>query len=162
MPDQVAQSVYTAATTTGSLLSRLDSGCTLGPVTVRLGQDGGEALVGIHEIAANGGATLTSPPPNVAVLVHKRTPRGGRRGRGRFFIPWFVGETDIDEAGVITPAQVNALSIACEVFRAALASNAVPMVILHEDGKTAPGAPDLVSSLYVDRLVATQRRRLGR
>jgi hypothetical protein len=161
-PDSIAQSVYTAATSAGSLISKVDSGCTIGPTTIRLGQDGGEALVGYWSLRANGAISLTSPPPNVAVLIHKRTARGGRRGRGRLFMPWFVDETTIDEAGIIAPATVTSLATCVEVFRTALATNGVPMVVLHEPGKTTAGAPDVVTSLTVDPLVATQRRRLGR
>jgi len=47
-------------------------------------------------------------------------------------------------------------------WRLALSSAAVPLVLLHAPGQTALPPPDPVTGLTVDRIVATQRRRLGR
>lgn len=161
-PDSIAGEVYGSFTTAGAFFSRLDSGVTIGPVTVRLGQDGGEALIGVSDVTSAGGATLASPPPNVAVLVHKRTNRGGRRGRGRWFLPWYLTETDVDEAGQILTAAVTPIQAALTLTLNNLSAQGNPMVILHEPGLTSAGVPDVVHTLTVDRLVATQRRRLGR
>ena len=60
------------------------------------------------------------------------------------------------------PVRAPQLQTLANSFLAALTSGGVPMVILHNPGKTVPGAPNTVTSLSVDRLIATQRRRLGR
>jgi hypothetical protein len=161
-PTAIATSIYTAATGTGSLLSLIDTTATFGPVTVRLGQDGGEPLVGVSGVTANGTQSGTMLPPNCAALVHKRTARGGRRGRGRMFIPWCLLATDVGEGGVLQSTAITKVTTAMEVFRNALSAGGNPMVILHDPGKTTAGVPDVVTSCSCDGLVSTQRRRLGR
>lgn len=104
-------------------------------------------------LGANTGATA---PPNTAWLIRKRTGSGGRRGRGRMFVPG-IRETDVDQAGVITAAQVTGAQALATAFGNALTTNATPMVLLHSE---APFTPELVTALTVDSRVATQRRRL--
>jgi hypothetical protein len=161
-PLLVAADILNAWTFAGSINTLLDSSVTATEFTVRLGTDGGEDLIATQTNATVGGRSGTSVPPNVAVLLHKRTARGGRRGRGRMFLPWCVLGTDVGEDGIITPARVTAIGTAAAVFRNQLAAVSSPMVILHGPGATSMGAPDVVTSLTVSNLVATQRRRLGR
>jgi hypothetical protein len=96
------------------------------------------------------------------MLVHKGTARGGRRGRGRLFIPWCLNNSDIGEDGLIGTTSMSSRQSAMNVFLAKLATESVPMVLLHDQGLTAPGSPDAVTYLNVDKLISTQRRRLGR
>lgn len=161
-PVSVAASVDLALNAAGSLTSRLDNNCTIGPITARLGQDGGEALVGISALTAVGGSGGSSVPPNVAVLVHKRSARGGRRGRGRMYLPWWAQIADVDEKGSIASGTISFMQTCMNTFLSQLTTRNVPMYILHEPGRTTPGASDLVTNLTVDPVVATQRRRLGR
>jgi hypothetical protein len=101
-------------------------------------------------------------------LIHKRTSRGGRRGRGRMYIPWASPTSDIGETGVVTSTRVTAAQSAINAWRTAVIAAAGPIVLLHRPSTpgtthpSTPGPPDEVSSLVVDPLVATQRRRLGR
>jgi hypothetical protein len=161
-PDIVALAIATAFKGAGSLAGKFSSSVVIGPTYVRLGQDGGEALVGVDDTTTVGVLGSATPPSNVAVLVHKRTARGGRRGRGRMFMPWWIGEADVDNTGNIINATITTLNTCLDVFRTALSSGSNPMVILHDEGKTVMGAPDVVTNMFVDRTVATQRRRLGR
>lgn len=146
----------------------MDFDVTIGPVTMYVGQDGAPPLVLTGNTTRNGGVAITGLPSNCAVLVHKRSSRGGRRGRGRFFIPWTVGEGNVDEAGTITPATVTQLQGEMTDLLADHVASSIPMVILHEPSEpgtahpTAPGTPDVVNTLVVDPLISTQRRRLGR
>jgi hypothetical protein len=160
--DQVAQECYSAMTKAGSFVSKLDATCAFGPVYARLGTASGEALLGVADNTTVGGRSLSSPPPQVAVLAHKRSQRGGRRGRGRMFIPWWIDESSVDESGNILVSEVAVLNAALDVFTGDLTTRNVTMCLLHEPGKSVPGTPNLVTDFYVDRLVATQRRRLGR
>lgn len=152
----------------GSLVSMLDSSVTVTAVRVSLGTDGGEDIVGIHPMSLPGTTTKTALPPNCAMLVHKVTTRGGRRGRGRLFLPWVVSENNCDEGGIIDSSVLTSSQTALGVWRAGLATAQCPMVILHDPSPpgtvhpTTPGAPNLVTSLVADRLISTQRRRLGR
>ena len=161
-PAQVATSVSLALNTAGSLLSLVDSNVTMSGIRVSLGTDGSEDLVYDAQYTIACTKSGASTPPNVAVLVHKNTARGGRRGRGRFFIPWAWPNTQMTETGIIAAADVTTMQNACTTFLSALATQTVPMQLLHGPGQTAPGAPNQVLSLTVDRLISTQRRRLGR
>lgn len=158
----VAQSQAQAWLAAGSMNTRLDQNVTAAEFIVRLGTDGGGDIVGSHVNTTAGAYNGTCPPPNVATLVHKRTARGGRRGRGRLFLPWMIGEANVDEAGIISPSDVTTLQAACTTWLNALSAATTPMVLLHREGKTVIPAPDPVVQLSVGALVATQRRRLGR
>lgn len=159
-PDLLAESIDLRFRT--HLGPRIDSEVQIGPVSVSVGQDGGEPTLGSTSATTPGGRSGTSEPPQVAVLLKKRSARGGRRGQGRMYLPWAVNDGSISEAGVITTADVTQITGAATAFLDALASDATPMVILHSLGSSDPGSPNVVTSLICDPVVATQRRRLGR
>lgn len=140
----------------------LDADVTAGPVELAVGQDGGENLVAVGSTTSVGNRVISTVSPNVAVLVRKRTARGGRRGRGRMYVPWAAQDSAVDEAGTINPTEMGLLQGAFADFLTALNANAADMYLLHNEGLSTPGAPNLVTTLSVDNLVATQRRRLGR
>lgn len=154
--------------------TRLDSAVAFGPVVLRVGQDGGENLVVSGTGSGTGNQTQVSEPPNVAALIHKRTARGGRRGRGRMYLPWCLADADVDEAGVVLGATQVLLQTQCTNFLGHLTAGtgamtfAAAMVLLHSpsgddvSSPTTPGDPNTVTTLTVDSLVATQRRRLNR
>jgi hypothetical protein len=143
----------------GSFLSRLDNTVTAGPLRTAVGQDGADPILGVAASTAVGGLVMVSFPPNVAVLVRKTTNLGGRLNRGRFYIPWFVDEAGTDEVGLIDTPNSTAIQSAMNTLRTNLSVANVPMVVLHSTSVATPG---LVTALTADRLVATQRRRLGR
>lgn len=162
-PAIVASSLLGAWNDAGSLNTIMDSQVTMTQVRVSMGTDaGGGDLVYVLNTSVVGGKSGSSLPPNCALLFKKTTARGGRRGRGRMYLPWALDETLIDETGAIPTPTVTAATAAALVWRLALNSRGCPLVILHAPGKTATGAPDPVTSMVADRLIATQRRRLGR
>lgn len=161
-PALIAGSLQAAWIATGSLKSITDSSVTMSAVRVSLGTDGTGDLVTVLATNQVGGMASLTVPPNVAVLVHKSTSRGGRRGRGRMYLPWSVQSTQVDEGGQIVSSQVTIITTALGVWKTQLSTLACPLVLLHGPGKTALPAPDPVLSMSTDRLVATQRRRLGR
>lgn len=162
-PIAIATAVAAAYTAAGSLRTLVDTDTVLRDITVRLGQDGAPPLVGTNQPNSTGQAAgQTSLPPNCAVLVHKKTALGGRRYRGRLFLPWCIGEGSVDESGVIGSSNVTAMTAALEVWRAALASGTNPMVILHSTGISPVPTATPVTSLQADPLISTQRRRLPR
>lgn len=161
-PVTLASNLLDAMLGATNFQSRLDSNVTMRSCTVRLGQDGGEPLVGVDTGTQPGLLSSASPPANVAVLCHKRTAVGGRRNRGRLFLPWFVIETNVAEDGVIDGSTVSAIQTALNNWRTTLVTASLPPVVLHSVGLTTPGAPTPITSFQVDALVATQRRRLGR
>lgn len=174
-PVTIGSLIAGCITAAGSLGPQLDSNVTWSHIKVRLGTDGAEDLAGVHTMNVVGGKTNSTPPPNTALLVHKYTARGGRRGRGRLFIPWFVSSAEVAEGGTISSSEVTLKQVAVTGFLANLTAAAVPMVVLHRASEpwdpiketgvefpTVPGPPNIVTSLVVDPLISTQRRRLGR
>jgi len=120
------------------------TGATYQDVTAASGNDGGSLL-----------------PPNSAVLVQKLTNLGGRKGRGRVYLPGIseIGGTldssgtfSSGEAGVITAA-MNALLLD---IGTGSASEGAPLVLLHSDAT----APTLIVQFFCENKIATQRRRL--
>lgn len=161
-PALVAANIITAMTGVGSLQGIVDSTATFRRVRVSLGQDGAEDTIADVAISLPGLNSVTSVPPNCALLVHKRTARGGRRGRGRLYIPWAMAGSSVDEAGVINASILTGLQTKATQFLSSLTTNNVPMVVLHNLGISTMGPPNLVTSVVCDTRIGTQRRRLGR
>jgi hypothetical protein len=78
------------------------------------------------------------------------------------YLPWCLQTSTVDEAGQIGASTLTALNAAMLAWKIALTAANTPMVLLHGPGRTGIPAPDPVLSLSCDRLIATQRRRLGR
>lgn len=161
-PALIAGNLQAAFAAAGSWKTILDSSVTMTAIRVSLGTDGSADLVTVLNTSQVGAQVAFTTPPNVAILIHKSTSRGGRRGRGRMYVPWCVQGTNIDEAGQIAAGVITSTNAAFLAWRLALIANNCPLVLLHGPGKTPVVAPDPVSTLLVDRLIATQRRRLGR
>jgi len=140
----------------------MDSQVTIGPLTLR-GGDKNNPLLAVStadHTVPGGQGSIISLPPNVAVLVNKRTNIGGRRGRGRMFLPFYVSTTDVDQGGTILTNRLDVITAAVTVFHDELANVGMPMVLLHSPGVSTIKDPTPVTSLDVDTRVSTQRRRL--
>jgi hypothetical protein len=137
---------------------------TIGPTELIVGQDGGVNLVVVGTTTQTGASASDKAPSNCALLMQKRTARGGRRGRGRCYIPWYVSDNDVVETGAITAASIATANQAFFNLLADIEADASfeSMVVLHSSGASATGDPDVVTSLLADPTIATQRRRLGR
>ncbi len=109
----------------------------------------------------NGGVNLL--PQNCAWLIHKRTAFAGRRGRGRLYLPG-PAEGEVDNLGQVGIATQNSWNGALSSWRTDISGSAsfLGMCILHGPGVSAVPAPYFVSSLSLDPVIATQRRRLRR
>lgn len=140
-----------------TLLGRSDNETLWGPVEATIGTPAGD-------LPASGTSQAVGPrsdemeAPNVAILVQKRTPLGGRRNRGRFYLPFMLSQDDLEENGIIGTVALTATQTECNDFLTALQTADIPMFLLHSDG----GSPTVVTSLVVQQLAATQRRRLRR
>lgn len=161
-PDVIASKVFNAVAVTGGLTSILSNTCVLRECVVRVGHELEEPEIGTYAQNVTGSRVEVSPPANVAVLVSKKTNRGGRRGRGRWFLPWAVKEDAVDEAGQINPVITTNTQTAMTKVFTELIAQAVPMVLLHDEYTTLNPLPEPVTALVVSNLVSTQRRRLGR
>lgn len=142
----------------GAIDNIVSSELTIGPGYMVFGQDGGDLRIDSPNppvAGLNGPNALTI---NTAVLVRKLTASGGRRGRGRMYIPG-LPEGNVATAGNITPSVVPTLQTAIDSLLTNLVAHAsVERCVLFHD--TAPFTPTTITSLEVQRKVATQRRRL--
>jgi hypothetical protein len=152
---EVAAAVWLAFHT--SIRGVVDSAVALGPVRGSYNVGGGPIpFEGDDE--DNGAVAMAALPCNSALLVKKRSLLSGRANRGRYYIPWCLEESVVGEFGQIGPTTITDHQAIQDEFLTALTTEGVPMVILHN----GPGTPAGVSSLTVDPVIGTQRRRIGR
>lgn len=123
-------------------------------------QDDPGPLQGEHIAQQVGLGSAGALTPNVAVLIRKFTASGGRRNRGRMFVPpvW-PPETNVSPNGAIAGTQLGDLQNWWEFVRAGMTTAGLPIVLLHSQ---VPFTPTPVTSISVQAIVATQRRRLRR
>jgi hypothetical protein len=141
---------------TGSILEEQNAACDLVGCTVKLGPNSTGAS-GTFSSTETGGNAESGCTPNVAILVTKNTGLGGRRGRGRMYIPG-VTEDGVGAVGQLAEATQEAFQDQCNAFLVLMTLAGLPVVLLHSDATT----PTAVTSLSVSNRVATQRRRLRR
>lgn len=168
-PAAVAAAINTAWNT--HLKSIFNTAVSLAGTRVKIGPnvDGPFAYVALGTAGTSAG---TAGSPQVAYLIRKNTALGGRQGAGRMYQPGW-SETDVDSTGTISGGTRTGLQTAWSAFLAGLSSVSYPMYLLHSHGAittmrdanlyvrtVAPRAPTEVTSLSVDSVVATQRRRL--
>ena len=160
-PEAVAQSVATYWLAAWPAASLSNAYQFVG-ATAYVGQDGGPPASGEYLINSSGGSSSAKLPNNCAVLVRKNTGTGGRRNRGRMYLPaGYIDEGQVDNLGVINGAVVTSMQSQMNAFRTALAGSGevgVP-VILHSE---LPSTPTVVTSFSVQTRIATQRKRLRR
>ena len=131
------------------------TGTTMYQTRCKLGPDA-TGTFSIYPFAV-GGAGGAAGGAQVSTLFAKETLTGGRRGRGRFFLP-AVPETNVDPGGVLTSGTITTANNAGGALLSGLATAGIPMYLLHDDVT----APYEVVDLTVSRFVATQRRRQPR
>lgn len=146
-----------AAVTSSTLMVNFDSNASLSSILVKKGPpDTGASAITPSGLV--GGQSGTAQVPQSAVLIRKETAVGGRTGRGRMFWP-AIADTSIVEGGHLTGVVLGNIQTDADAFLAALDTAGLPMVLLHTDPSRVP---DLITSLAVQSLTATQRRRLRR
>lgn len=146
------------------ILPLLDSDITVSEI-----QWESEDYSGVLAVGTPGGASVTSPPPNAAVLFTHRGNGKGPRYRGRSFMPGLISETSVDERGVIGTPQVSTLQTAWEDFIDAATVQPGPVVAQcipqsTTSGEVTPAVvpwPQVINSVC-QPVMATQRRRLRR
>jgi hypothetical protein len=128
----------------------------------RVGNDGEDIVFDVSfNLPGNiAGAPL---PNNCAVLVKKQTQLGGRRGRGRMFIPGITA-AQVTGSGVIDVGTLTSWqSMVTELFLGSpdnAPANVVEPVLFHRLPTTSDLPPTPIVGLAVDGRIATQRRRL--
>ena len=160
---QVYNEVLGSISGTTGLKKGLSGTAAFTKIKVRVGQDN-NAPDQLYEspIAITGTKGGPCCPSSVALLVHKRTAVGGRRGRGRIFMPWGITANSVGENGLLIPSEVTGLQTTWTAWLADLATRGIAMFVLHQAGISPTTLPAAVTSLIVDPMVSSQRRRLGR
>lgn len=156
-PDGVANAFFAAYES--SLKAGIDNSVTLRDCRMYIGQDAADPIIGYATGTAVGGRSGESTPPSLALMVEKRSEVGGRRNRGRAYIPWALADTAVTEIGAIIPATLTSWQTLFDNFHAALTSDSFTPVILHGPGVSTPGAPTPITRFVVNPTVRTQRRR---
>lgn len=140
-----------------NLKSKTNSLLTLETIRVKEGPAATGAFATVT-VATAGTQVSTPVSPQVSMMLVKDTGLGGRSRRGRTFWPG-LPEAHVDAGGLIGAADIAAYNTAFAAFLAQLATDSIPMVILHRDPLAGP-TPVLL--WQVQPKVATQRDRLRR
>ena len=153
-PADVAAKCITAWT--DNIAALVVNDLTLSSVLVKFGPNatGLAAEVGSGQTGAAGGAGMT---PQNALLVRKNTTHGGRKGRGRMFLPG-ITEGTADESGTIAGGTVAIYQAGFDGFLADLTAGGNTPFLLHNDETD----PYEITSFSVQALMATQRDRIRR
>jgi hypothetical protein len=151
----------------------LDNNVLSLPPTVRVGDGTNVPAIAVGVAAAVAGTFSGADlPPQVAVLIKKNTGVGGKKNRGRTYLPWAVPASVVDERGTIAGANVSAIQANVNLVLAGMLADGMPMhisnktlVITPPEVKphvTAITTGPLVVTWTVETIIATQRRRLPR
>jgi hypothetical protein len=111
----------------------------------------------VHTVNINGTQNDPAANPATAALVSKVTASGGRRNRGRLYMPG-LWDGAVGTAGTLSSGLVTSISTAWNNHLLDLDTAGIFPVILHSD----EGSPTSILSMSVQSKVATQRRRLRR
>jgi hypothetical protein len=155
-PASLAEDVGTAFF---PVMGELNAGVNLTAVRAKYGPSitGPSGEFAFSEGGGDGGAAST---PGLAWLVHKTTSLGGRAGRGRMYLPG-LSEADVGGDGSISETPRALLEADLATFMGDLTSLLLIPVVLHGD-ESPISLPTAITSLNVDSLAATQRRRMRR
>jgi hypothetical protein len=142
---------------------QVNSDWTLEGHFILVGSDPGTVRWDYGGAAVAGNSGLATVPQNTAWLVKKISGLGGRRNRGRMYFPG-VSESVVDNKGELTSGQITALNTLVGSLKVGGSVHTAfgflgQMQILHETGSQTPTE---VTDLVVQKVVATQRRRLRR
>lgn len=137
------------------MLGQLNSSVTFTTCDFVLGQDGDDDVVVSHPVSLPGLAGGAMTPINSAFLLQKRTGVGGRRGRGRMYLPG-VSEGSVANDGTLETGIAAGLATNIAAWIAAMPGD-WEHFLLHQ---SVPYAPSLITTINVSPKVATQRTRL--
>lgn len=161
-----AQAAFSCASAFAETIGQqLHTSTTVVGCKLRVGQDGTEPITVFGGVNIPGTSTAAMLPQNCALIYDKLTNRGGRRGKGRFFMPNVLKEADVNSVGVIDTTALFDFQFQANAFYQRLLDPegvqlATPPVLLHNTGPGSVGGPDDITGLQVQGLISTQRRRL--
>ena len=148
-----------------NLANVISSDTRMTGVQLRIGVSEADPFTVFHPFDIQGLSTSDTLPQNNAVLVTKQTERSGRTGKGRMYVPC-VNEGAVSNVGVLTETFRNLMQDRMTGFLEDLSAPETTeeapatMVLLHSAGAPGGSAPNVVTSLIMAPVIATQRRRL--
>lgn len=143
------------------LAGSMSENVEMGPSFLQVGHFPDDPVTFVYDSVTPGSAPNFPMWPNTAVLVRKQGDLGGRRNRGRMYIPGLALRTLVSPAGVIDSAFLADLQTNLTDFLDNLDSLTEPgpmtLVTLHSSGTPTPAS---ITTLTAQPKLATQRRRL--
>lgn len=134
---------------------------TIGPAEVVVNRTMG-TFAGVGTTIRAGTGAQQVLPNNCAILVSKLTNRGGRRGRGRLYLPpAFIAEGNVTVNGSLLASVRDSITLDFETWRAAVTATPFDLQLLHSDPPVgSPPPPDPIVGFICSGTIATQRTRL--
>lgn len=116
---------------------------------------------------------MSSTTPNCAILLRKNTAVGGRRNRGRIYLPFMINEGEVDEAGSLSAGVIGDINTDAAAWLSDLESGGDQEFVIANRFYDAPwdnpsrhlvsvNIGEHVTSLTCESVIATQRRRMPR
>lgn len=143
----------------GTFAALYDTNVTMRNAKAVIGQDGADPIVQVSTTQTTGTVSRESIAPALALMVTKNTNLGGRKHRGRNYLPWSLGDGDVAENGAIAQPRLNTWQTALDNYMAAILDPSTDLldepVLLHTD----PTLPTPVTSFTPNPAIRTQRRR---
>lgn len=139
----------------------LNSGSAFLGCKLIIGQDGPPTFLESVSGAGNGSRSAALCPPQVQIVCAKKTALASRKGRGRIFLQ-DVGETDVDDSGVVSGTSLTKAQLVCDALMALGTTSGRAVfgntVILHASDLE----PTALTSFTAESKVGTLRRRFPR
>lgn len=151
--DPANHSTYAVAAS--ELMGNLNNAVDMVSLDFVIGQDGPDDEVISFAMSASGLASGAMTPVNSAFLLQKRTGFGGRRNRGRMYLPG-VSEGAVGDDGTVDFGVSGGISTNVDSWEAGLPGDWA-FVLLHQ---VAPFTPSLITTINVGTKIASQRGRL--
>lgn len=140
----------------------IDSNVTIRASRLTIGQDAADPIVATATSSSPGQAVRESVPPSLAVMLDLHTNLGGRRNRGRKYVPWASSDGSVSEQGALEASAISGWNTRAANFITRLETLDASPVILHGTGVTSVPAPTPVTSITCNPVIRTQRNRQTR
>lgn len=116
------------------------------------------ALIGVDAINGAGVAAPAVAAANLAIIIQKVTAVGGRKNKGRLFMPaGFIPETQVNSAGVLLPLFAAARGTEWNTMLGEMITNGYSAQLYHTD---PADEPTQITGFVALSLCGTQRRRM--
>lgn len=125
----------------------------------------GEPVLGAYLDTVAGSGSDNDVPVNCAVLISKQTAAGGRRNRGRMFVPPIFSALETDTNGALINVGTSFLDANMAELLEHCDNDEVDLLLLHSSSVPPPADPIAVPGTKITGFstsgtLATQRRRL--